>query len=515
MKNSEPRLSPFSDGPARVLSRARKTVLAGTVAVLALGSAGLGTQAVLTGTTANAQSVSAETPQAAVPFSFADVVERVSPAVVSVRVTGQQDENMAGNMVPGMPDLPEDHPLRDFFERFGPRMSPEGRSGPRRFSQGQGSGFIITDDGYIVTNNHVVERGEKITVVLNDETELEAEVVGTDTRTDLAVLKVETDRTLPFVEFGNDGATRIGDWVVAVGNPFGLGGSVTAGIVSARGRDIGAGPYDDFLQIDAPVNRGNSGGPTFNLAGEVIGVNTAIFSPSGGNVGIAFAISASTAKDVVAELMESGEVTRGWLGVQIQPVTEEIAEGLGLERPEGALVSEVTEGSPAETAGIEVGDAVIGLNGETVLSPRDLARKVAQINPKQEAQVTVWRDGEEQQVGVTIGTLPQQVAAATPEEPEESAEDDGLELGSLGLELSQEGGGEPGVLITEVTPDSPASEKGLQAGDRIMQVGGDAVTKAGEVAEKVRGASEAGRKSVLFLVRSGEASRFVALSPTG
>ena len=337
--------------------------------------------------------------------SFADVVERVKPAVVSVRVkvrtVADRGGPEGGFEAPGMED-PQG--LERFFRQF-----REGQGGPGRMpnprrpgGQSQGSGFFISADGVIVTNNHVVENAGEVQVLTDDGRTLDAKVVGTDPKTDLAVLKVTESGTFPFVSFAAK-APRIGDWAVAIGNPFGLGGTVTAGIVSARGRDIGAGPYDDFLQIDAPVNRGNSGGPTFNLAGEVVGVNTAIIGPSGGNVGIAFAIPSETATNVVAALRENGSVSRGFIGVQMQPVTKEIADAIGLKEPKGALVAEVVKGSPAEKAGIRSGDTVVAVDGNTIREARELSRRIAGVQPGKTVQVTLYRDGRERTVSLEVG----------------------------------------------------------------------------------------------------------------
>lgn len=331
------------------------------------------------------------------PATFADLVDRVRPAVVSVRVkVGAPAAGVAmrGPAMDGNSALEEF--LRQFRDRRGQQMPP------RAFGESQGSGFIISADGYVVTNNHVVANGTEVSVTTDDGRTLKARVVGTDPKTDLAVLKIEEGGTFAFVDFAGE-TPRVGDWVVAVGNPFGLGGTVTKGIVSARGRDIGAGPYDDFLQIDAAVNRGNSGGPTFNLKGEVVGVNTAIASPSGGSVGIAFAVPSETARTVVRDLVAKGQVTRGLIGVQIQAVTPEIAEALGLKQPEGALVADAMAGGPAAKAGVRRGDVIVGLGDETIRSGRELSRKVASLQPGAKAQVRVWRDGRERTLDITVG----------------------------------------------------------------------------------------------------------------
>ena len=339
--------------------------------------------------------------------SFADIIEHVKPAVVSVRV---KMEDAVARQPFGedsqfqTPDLPPGHPLERFFREFREQQPGGPRSAPRRRAQAQGSGFFISADGYVVTNNHVVENAAEVEIVTDEGRTLEAKVVGTDPKTDLAVLKVEGS-DFPYVKLSPQKA-RIGDWVLAVGNPFGLGGTVTAGIVSAQHRDIGQGPYDDFIQIDAPVNRGNSGGPTFNLAGEVVGVNTAIFSPSGGNVGIAFAIPSSTVEQVVTSIKENGSVTRGFIGVQMQPVTKEIAEAIGLKEPRGALVAEALKDSPAQKAGLRSGDTIVGVDGQPIKEARDLSRKIANVAPGKTVNLTVYRNGQERTVSVEVGKQP-------------------------------------------------------------------------------------------------------------
>lgn len=476
-----------------------------------------------------AEAVKLDAPQVA---SFADVVDAVSPAVVSVRV--QSDVKPVNNSNDGftfnfggrgMDDLPDDHPLKRFFREFGGPDAFGNRDDNRRFGENrrnnrghlrptsQGSGFFISEDGYIVTNNHVVNDGAAFTVILNDGTELEAKLVGKDSRTDLAVLKVDNaGRKFTYVSFADDSKVRVGDWVVAVGNPFGLGGTVTAGIISARGRNIGAGPYDDYLQIDAAVNRGNSGGPAFNLDGQVVGINTAIFSPSGGNVGIAFAIPASVAKDVVTDLMQDGQVERGWLGVQIQPVTKDIAESLGLAEASGALVVEPQAGSPGAKAGIEQGDVITALEGDTVKDPRDLARRVATIEPGTKVDVAIWRDGKSQTISVEIGKLQadQQQAAARTEEAIPEAPGAEEELANLGIFVTPSDDGN-GVTVAEVDPDSDASTRGLKAGDRITSVNNQAVKSADDISSVVRKARDDGRTKALFQVENSEGSRFLAL----
>jgi len=445
--------------------------------------------------------------------SFADVVNLVKPAVVSVRVSGESPQ--AGNVatpffnMPGFDNLPPNHPLRRFFDEFQRRDQPRsGQQRPRVRPIAQGSGFFISDDGYIVTNNHVVEDGNQYTVVLEDGTELQADLVGKDPRTDLAVLKVKSDRKFTYVSWAPDDSVRVGDWVVAVGNPFGLGGTVTAGIVSAQSREIGAGNYDDFLQIDAAVNQGNSGGPTFNLAGQVVGVNTAIFSPSGGNVGIAFAIPASLAKTVVDQLIKDGSVERGYMGVSIQDVTPQIADSLGLQEAKGALINSVNGGDPAEKAGIEAGDVVIAVNGSPIASPRELARTVAAIAPGTNIDVTVWRNGKSQDFKVTLTEMPEsdQVAAAAPSAPS----DENGQPASFGLTVTPADDGN-GLVVTDVEPGSVAEENGIQPGDVIRAVNSQPVKAASDLKKAVDAASSAGRGAVLLQVVRNDANRFVAL----
>jgi len=400
----------------------------------------------------------------------------------------------------GMPDgQDQDHPRGDT-----PR-SPRGR----KFTMGQGSGFFISADGYAVTNNHVVDHAKTVTITTDDGKSYSAKVVGTDPKTDLALIKVDGRADFPFVKLAS-AAPRVGDWVLAVGNPFGLGGTVTAGIVSARGRDIGAGPYDDFLQIDAPVNRGNSGGPTFDISGNVVGVNTAIFSPSGGSVGIAFAIPSQTVQSVVEQLKETGTVTRGYIGVQIQPVTGDIADGLGLKEPKGALVASLASDSPAGKAGVKAGDAILSVNGQSVADARELSRTVAGTKPGEKVKLAVWRDGQERMIEVTIAKYPaEKVASAAP-----ASEETGSAGPRLGLSLapaSEAGHGGKGVAIMRVEPDSPAAEKGLKPGDVITLAAGKSVSTPDDVRKAVADAKKEGRKAVLLEIQRNGTSRFVAV----
>ncbi|MDE1997012.1 MAG: Do family serine endopeptidase, partial [Rhizobiaceae bacterium] len=462
--------------------------------------------------------------------SFANVVDAVSPAVVSVRVESRvnpvADEDDSFGLGRGFDELPDDHPLKKFFKQFeqqqghnkdqqqqGQQKSQQDNKGRLR-PVAQGSGFFISEDGYLVTNNHVVSDGAAFVVVLNDGTELDAKLVGKDPRTDLAVLKVDgKGKKFTYVNWADDDKVRVGDWVVAVGNPFGLGGTVTAGIVSARGRDIGSGPYDDFIQVDAAVNRGNSGGPTFNLNGQVVGINTAIFSPSGGSVGIAFAIPATTAKGVVSDLIKSGSVSRGWLGVQIQPVTKDIAESLGLSEASGALVVSPQDGSPGQKAGIKNGDVVTAVNGDPVKDPRDLARRIGAMAPGAKVDVSLWRDGKAQSVVVELGTLPadQNQASnddnAQPAPPQPSSE---KALADLGLKVGPSDDGK-GVAITSVDPDSDAADKGVKEGEKITSVNNTQVSNAADIAKVIDQAKKDGRTRALFQIQSDDGSRFVAL----
>ncbi len=507
-KGQDTMKSPFSSK-----STTGKRFAAAAASVAIASAIGLG--AVTSGTVpVFAEAVRVETQQQ--QPGFADVVEKVSPAVVSVRVKAALQPAAAGPdgmFGRGFEDLPDDHPMKRFFRDFrGFENSPRAeRNRPGRSERArpisQGSGFFISQDGYLVTNNHVVRDGSELTVVMDDGTEIGATLVGADPRTDLALLKVDEERTFTYVSFADDSKVRVGDWVVAVGNPFGLGGTVTAGIVSARGRDIGAGPYDDFIQIDAAVNRGNSGGPAFNLNGEVVGINTAIFSPSGGNVGIAFAIPASTAKDVIASLRASGTVDRAWLGVQIQPVTDEIAESLGIESTDGALVSQPQPDSPATKAGVEPGDIIVKVDGRLIKSPRDLARMIGNMDPGVSAELTVLRNGDEQTITVELGEMPgmEQQALLDP-----SVEEEGSVLEGFGLTVTPAEDGE-GVVVTDVLSGSDAADRGIQSGDVITSVNAQAVTSAAAVEKAVSDASKAGRKAVLFQIKRDDTNRFVAL----
>lgn len=435
--------------------------------------------------------------------SFADLVEKLTPAVVSIRV--EREVEMAGAQVPRF-DIPPGSPLERFFRDFQARPgAPDSGQPARQHGMVQGSGFIISPDGYVVTNNHVVEQGSKIIVQIKegrDFRDLDAKLIGRDPKTDLALLKVSAGGDLPYVAFSLQDNLRVGDWVIAVGNPFGLGGTVTTGIVSARGRDIGAGPYDDFIQIDASINRGNSGGPTFDVNGNVVGVNTAIFSPNGGSIGIGFAIPATVASHVVDQLKEHGKVDRGWLGVTIQNLDPDLAESLQLDGAKGALVAELTPGGPAEKAGLVPGDVIIKIDGAAIAEPRDVSRRIAGMKPGETIQLGIWRAGQAQTIQVAVGLFPDDVdmAAAPAAETGE---------GELGLALAAT---KDGVLIERVDPSSEAAAKGVRPGEIIVEVGGRSVQTPAEVVKGVQQARAEHRMSVLFLLRNDGSQRFVALA---
>ncbi len=460
-----------------------------------------------------AQTAPAQVAEPSGPHSFAPVVLSVKPAVISVRVKvaeapegllPQEQENEHEQKRPPFFHRP---PFDRFFREFGKPNFPDGRVRPH-LALAQGSGFFISSDGYAVTNGHVVSEGGSVEVQTDDEKTYKARVVGTDTKTDVALLKIDGRDDFPHVAFADE-VPQIGDWVIAVGNPYGLGGTVTAGIISARGRDIGASPYDDFIQIDAPVNKGNSGGPAFNESGKVVGVTTAIYSPSGGSVGIGFAIPADTVKSIVGQLKETGVVTRGWIGVQIQPVTEEIASSLGLHKAEGALVDEPQPDGPAAKAGIKSGDVIQAVNGEEIKNSRDLAKKIAGLPPGQTASLEVVRDGTKKTVALQIAKMPDQTAAENKPKPESHAD------GPLGLTLapaaSVAGQGAPGAIVTEVDPAGPAAERGVHVGDVILEVSGKAVNSPSDVRNGIDAARAGGKQAVLMRIKSGGTAHYVAM----
>jgi serine protease Do len=466
----------------------------------------------IVGTAAHAQASNAVS-GIAQPASFADMVDRVKPSVISVKVTMKEKAVDADSKT----DDGSDSPMERFFRRFGgPEGMPQnpGREGRHGEMMGQGSGFFISSDGYAVTNNHVVDGADKVEVTTDAGKTYTAKVIGTDSRTDVALIKVEDGSDFPFVKL-SESKVRIGDWVLAVGNPFGLGGTVTAGIVSARGRDIGSGPYDDFIQIDAPVNKGNSGGPSFNMQGEVVGVNTAIYSPSGGSVGIAFSIPASTVKTVIAQLKEKGSVSRGWIGVQIQPVSQDIADSLGLKRAEGALVADPQKDGPAAKAGVEAGDVITAVNGQTIKDARELARIIGAIAPGTTARLDVLHQGKSKVVNLTLGQLPNAKEAKADVETDGKGSNHGTDVPRLGLTVAPagkvDGAAKEGVVVMKVEPKSAAADRGLKKGDVILEVAGKSVSSPSDVSSALEAARTDKKSSVLMRLRSGDMSHYVAV----
>jgi serine protease Do len=470
-------------------------------------------------------------PLMATPWAgYADLVEKIMPSVVTVTTSRTAVAPTAGerDFGEGMPfgrGGPNEEEMRRFMERFfdNPGMPPmqPGQPGPEGPMVGAGSGFIVDAKGLIVTNNHVIDGADEVTVNLNDGREFEAKVLGTDPDTDLALLQIEADGDLPVATFANADHVRVGDAVIAIGNPFGLGGTVTAGIVSAKAREIGAGRYDDFLQIDAPINRGNSGGPTFNLEGEVIGVNTAIHSPSGGNVGIGFAIPADLAQHIIADLEDDGMVERGWLGVHIQAVDEDLAASLGLDDAKGALVSEVTADSPAAASDLKRGDVILRFGSTEIEDLRDLTRAVADTTPGSESEMTVWRQGEEQMIDVEVAQMPadQTVAMATEggQPADEATPRLGLALAALNEEARSAldlGPEVEGVVVTDVQPGSPAAEKGLREGDVIVEADHQKVENPASVTKALKTVTDRGDDAILLLVKRDGQDRFVAVKLT-
>jgi serine protease Do len=462
------------------------------------------------GTAAHAQ-VNQAVSNLAQPMSFADMVERVKPSVISVKVTMKK----ASDASEKSDDEESGSPMERFFHQFGgPDGVPQkpGHGGRHGEMMGQGSGFFISSDGYVVTNNHVVEGADKVEVTTDAGKTYTAMVIGTDPRTDVALIKVEGGSDFPFAKL-SEGKARIGDWVLAVGNPFGLGGTVTAGIVSASGRDIGSGPYDDFIQIDASVNKGNSGGPAFNMQGEVVGVNTAIYSPSGGSVGIAFSIPASTVKSVIAQLKDKGTVSRGWIGVQVQPVTQDIADSMGLKQTEGALVADPQKDGPAAKAGVDSGDIITAVNGQSIKDARELARVFGSFAPGSAVKLDILRNGKSKVVNLTLGQLPkaQEANADTDTDSKGST----MDVPRLGMTVAPvdkvEGAGKKGVVVTEVDPKSAAADRGFKKGDVILEVAGKSVATPSDVREAIEAAGTDKKNSVLMRLRSGEASHYVAV----
>ncbi|MBD3787680.1 MAG: DegQ family serine endoprotease [Sphingomonadales bacterium] len=445
----------------------------------------------------------------AAPDSFADLAEQVSPSVVMITTT-----TTVAAPARGMPQFPEGSPFSDLFRDFGLPNGPTPRQ-PQR-SNALGSGFVISEDGYIVTNNHVIEGADEIQIEFFGGQKLDAKLIGTDPKTDIALLKVDSDKPLPFVTFGDSDQTRVGDWVMAMGNPLGQGFSVSAGIVSARNREL-SGTYDDYLQTDAAINRGNSGGPLFDMAGEVIGVNTAILSPNGGSIGIGFSMASNVVSKVVAQLKEYGETRRGWLGVKIQDVTEDMAEAMGLAKAEGAMVSEVPDG-PAKDAGILAGDVITSFDGGEVKSSRDLSRRVADAPVGQAVRVTVLRNGKSETLLVTLGRRElaegEAIPAAVTKPQELEKEVLGMTVTPLTSELATEMGlsaGSAGLVVKDIGEESAAYDKGLRTGDLIVEAGQQPVGSIEDLEARIAEAKDGGRKSVLLLIRRGSEPRFVAL----
>ncbi len=457
---------------------------------------------------ANAQSVQAQLP------NIADLAEKLLPAVVEISVESKIADN---GVAQNIPQLPDDSPFKDFFDDFFKRRqgqdTPDGGDSKGRVVNSMGSGFIIDASGIVVTNNHVVEGADTIQVHLQDGTLLKAELVGRDPKTDLAVIRVKPSTPLPTVAFGDSDKARVGEWVIAIGNPFGLGGSVSLGIVSARNRDINAGPYDDYIQTDAAINKGNSGGPLFDLDGNVIGINTAIFSPSGGSVGIGFSVPANTAKGVVDQLVKYGETRRGWLGVKVQSITDELSETMNLGKTKGALVADVTEGSPGKAAGIEAGDVITEFNGKPIHDMKELPRAVAATEVGATVTVKVLRKGEEKSLNVTIGRLEDGEKKLAMNDPAKDKKDAPAAVTILGMTVSsmtdelrakfKTDDKVKGAIVTEVAQDGAAAEKGVEAGDVIQEAGGKPVEGAADISAAVDAADKAGKSAVLLLIVKG------------
>jgi serine protease Do len=495
----------------------RRPLTARRIVLLATAS-GLAAAAIFTG--ASLQDARWSSVQAAEiaqrPAGFADLADKVKPAVISVRVKADADAKKAA-----FDGSSPNSPMERFFRRFGQldRSQPDGMMPqarqllPRdRSMNDQGSGFFISADGFAVTNHHLIDNAQAIEVIADDGKTYGAKIVGTDPRTDIALIKVDGRGDFPHVKLA-ERAPRIGDWVLAVGNPFGLGGTVTAGIVSARGRDIGAGPSDDFLQIDASVNKGNSGGPTFDMDGNVVGVNTAIFSPSGGSVGIAFDVPADVVKQVVAQLKDKGMVTRGWMGVQIQPVTADIADGLGLKANQGALVAAPQAGSPAAKAGILSGDVVTAVDGKALKDARDLAKLIGGMMPGTSVKLTVWRNGEEKSMAVTLGELSKEREARAAMPASDASTTDAPKLGLMLAPAGQvAGSGSEGLVVTEVEPGSLASGHGVKTGDVILEVAGKKVATPADVRNAVRDAHKDGKRTVLMRLKTDETTKVIAVT---
>ncbi len=505
MNDSNRARQPVRPAPAGGFKPSPRTLIAGAVALALAGGAVLA-QVNALDTGPGRSQAQAQAP--AMP-SFADVAERVSPAVVNVMVVG---DGVGSAEVQGLPELPDGAPMDEFFHHF---FRQPGPSGPHH-TQGVGSGFLVDADGYIVTNNHVIDGADEVRVTLYDGAKFKARVVGRDDKTDLALLKIDAGRALPYVELAQGAKARVGDWVLAVGNPFGLGGSVNAGIVSAQGRDINSGPYDDYIQIDAPINRGNSGGPLFDAQGRVIGVNTAIYSPTGGNVGIGFAIPADTVRSVVAALRTDGRVERGWLGLEIQPVTDELAAALGLKEASGVLVAGVVPDGPAAHSDLKPGDVIQSAGGQTIKDSKDLPKLVAATKAGTPLTLEVVRNGEPRQIEARVGAMPddRKLADRSPDPTAAAGPRLGLYLAPLTPELRREQGLDAdatGVFVAKVEPNSPADRAGIEPGTLISMVGAQPVTTPQQVVAAVREAAEEKQGTVLLRIQKDGNPLFVAV----
>jgi serine protease Do len=487
--------------------RARRSTILASVAVASLAVAGaLGGNAMTGSHVAQAAAVStADLPQNAP--SFAPLIDRVKAAVVSVKVTMTSDDSDAQNLSSQMDNLPPQ--IRKFFQQFGNGLNGGAPEARHPMMIGEGSGFFVSSDGYIVTNNHVVDHAKTVTVTMQDGKTLDAKVVGKDPKTDLAVIKVTQPGDYPYVSFASQ-EPKIGDWVVAIGNPYGLGGTVTAGIISAEGRDIGDGPYDRFLQIDAPINRGNSGGPTFNMQGQVVGVNTAIYSPSGGSVGIGFAIPSTTVETVVGALEHGGVVPRGYLGVNIQPLTAAMAESMGMKTDQGAIVDEAMPGTPATEAGLKPGDVITKLNGTPVKDAADLTLRIGSFKPGAKVELTYMRDGVEKTAQLTLAEQKTQKVAKA--DHSQTPKEQGAQLGiQIAPANEVAGSGDKGVAIVGVDPNGTGAAQGLAAGDVILDVSGKPVSTPADVKSGIDSAKSQGKKAVMMRIQTADGARFVAV----